>query len=110
MGKFQNTPHTKDGYNVSNCKDERERRVLEFLVPILNLDRGNRMTITLGNTIFGALSGDRKIDWGVVLREYIAKLCTGVGKTKPSCICPFLYHLYHAQDCMMAQEKQDYIV
>ena len=110
VGKFRNNPHTKDGYTVSDCKDARERRVLEFLVPILSPDRNNRMTIMLGNTIFGALSGDRKVDWGIAIRDYVAKLCRGVGKTKPSSICPFLYHLYYAQDCMRGREKQEYTV
>lgn len=35
-GKFRTKPHRNDGYKVTDCKDEREMRVLAFLVPILH--------------------------------------------------------------------------
>ena len=51
-----------DGFAVSECMDDRTRRVLEFLVPILYLEKPTRVIITVGNTIFSALSGERPID------------------------------------------------
>ena len=35
-GKFRNEADPKDGYPVRDCRDARERRVLEFLVPIVH--------------------------------------------------------------------------
>ena len=34
-GKFANPPHPKDGYFISECKDLRARRMLEFVIPII---------------------------------------------------------------------------
>ena len=73
-----------------------EHRVLEFLVPIMHLDKPTRVTRTLGNTIFGALEGDRPVDWAKIFMDLINRLVGGVGKTKSTPICPFLYHLYES--------------
>ena len=61
-GKFRNEADPKDGFPVRECGDARERRLLDFLVPIVHLDKPTRVTCTLGNTIFGALSGERIVD------------------------------------------------
>ena len=45
-----------------DCKDPRVKRVLEFLVPLLYPEEPTRVTITVGNTIFGALSEERPVD------------------------------------------------
>ena len=65
-GKFRNDADPNDGFPVRDCMNSRERRLLEFLVPIVHPDKPTRVTHTIGNTIFGALSGDRPVDWGVV--------------------------------------------
>ena len=61
-GKFFGRVYPKDGYAMVDCKEPRARRVLEFLVPLLYLEKPTRVTITVGNTIFGALSGERPVD------------------------------------------------
>ena len=61
-GKFSARVNPKDGFAVADCKDGRARRVLEFLVPLLYPKKPTRVTITVGNTIFGALSGERPVD------------------------------------------------
>ena len=78
-GKFRNEADPKDGYPVRDCRDERERRVLEFLVSIVHPDKPTRVTRTLGNTIFGALSGDRTVDWAIIFMELINRLVGGGG-------------------------------
>ena len=70
-GMFSGRVSPKDGYAVANCKDPRIERVLEFLVPLLYLEKPTRVTITVGNTIFGALSGERPVDWGVVVKDLV---------------------------------------
>ena len=57
----------KDGHAVSDCIDPRERRVLEFVVPILYPEKPNRVAKEVGNTIFEALNGGVKIKWGQVI-------------------------------------------
>ena len=98
----------KDGYSVGDCRNNRQRRLLKFLVPIVHPDKPTRVTITIGNTIFGALDGGREVDWGVVFRDMAQQLAKGVGKPKPTPICPFLFHLYEGQGLLSADEELDY--
>ena len=38
-GKFRTEADPKDGFPVRDCRDARERRLLEFLVPIVHPDK-----------------------------------------------------------------------
>ena len=78
------------------------------MVPIIHPDKLTRVTITIGNTIFGALDGGREVDWGVIFRDMAQRLAKGVGKPKPTPICPFLFHLYEGQGLLMADKELDY--
>ena len=66
-GKFRNAANPKDGFAIADYEDSRAKRVLKFLIPILYTEKPTRVTVTIGNTIFGALLGERKVDWGIVL-------------------------------------------
>ena len=70
-GMFSGKVNPKDEYAVADCRDPRVRRVLEFLVPLLYPEKPTRVTITVGNTIFGALSGERPVDWGIVVKDLV---------------------------------------
>ena len=87
-GMFSSCVNPKDGYAVADCKDPRVKRVLEFLVPLLYPEKPTRVTITVGNTIFGALSGERPVDWGVVVKDLVQRLLSGMGKSKATPISP----------------------
>jgi len=54
-GKFLNPVNTKERYAISDCRNDRHRRVLEFLISILYSEKCTRVTVTVANTIFGAL-------------------------------------------------------
>ena len=82
--------------------------MLEFLVPIVHPDKPTRVTRTIGNTIFGALSEERPIDWGKVFSELVQRLVGGASKSKPTSICPFLYHLYECKGLLTEEEETDY--
>lgn len=103
--KFAHSVDPKDGYPLKDCLIEREKMVLEFLVPILHPEKPNRVTITIGNTIFGALSGEREVDWGKVIGDMVHKLVGGVGKAKGSPLSPFLYHLYKHEGLLTPEEE-----
>jgi hypothetical protein len=60
---FRALPSPKDGYAIEDCIDARHKRIHAFLVPILYPEKPNRITVTMGNTIFGALNGGRKVNW-----------------------------------------------
>ena len=99
-GKFKTSINPKDGHTVVDCVDPRESRVLEFVVLILYMEKPSRVTLTVGNTIFGALSKVRKVNWRQVLQEVVGKLVSALEKGEPSSISPYLFHLYHRNECL----------
>ena len=107
-GRFMHQVDPKDGYSVGDCRNNRQRRLLEFLVPIVHLDKPTRVTIMIRNTIFGTLDGGREIYWEVVFRDMAQRLAKEVGKPKSTPICPFLFHLYEGQGLLTADEELDY--
>ena len=62
--KFKGEVDPKEGLHPANCQNPRERRVLEFLMPIHYPKKPKRITLTMANTLFGALSGVRPVNWG----------------------------------------------
>ena len=60
--KFQNPANPKDGFAIADCEDSRAKKVLEFLIPIIYPKKPTRVTVMVGNTIFGALLGEQKVD------------------------------------------------
>ena len=99
---FSGRVNPKDGYAVVDCKDSRAKRVLEFLVPLLYPEKPTRVTITVGNTIFGALSRERLVDWGIVVKDLVQRLLSGMRKSKATRICPYVFHLYHLQELLLS--------
>ena len=55
-GKFRAENDPKDWFYPVDCRNPRECRVIEFLLPILYPGKLKRLSITMANTIFGALS------------------------------------------------------
>ena len=107
-GMFSGRVNPKDGYAVADCKDPRVKRVLEFLVPLLYSEKPTRVTITIGNTIFGALSGERPVDWGILVKDLVQRLLSGMGKSKATPICPYVFHLYQSHELLLPAEKKEY--
>ena len=107
-GKFLHEADPKDGFPVRECRDAWERRLLEFLVPIVHPDKPIRVTRTLGNMVFGALRGERPIDWAKIFAELVNRLVGTADKTKPTPICPFLFHLYESKGLLTEDEETDY--
>ena len=107
-GMFSGRVNPKDGYAVADCKDPRVKRILEFLVPLLYPEKPTRVTITVGNTIFGALSRERPVDWGIVVKDLVQRLLSGMGKSKATPICPYMFHLYQSHELLLPAEKKEY--
>ena len=106
--KFSHMVDPKDGYPIRNCRDVRHRRLLEFILPIIHLDKPIQVMITIGNTIFGALDGGRLEDWRLVFQDLAQNLVVGARKTKSTSICLFIFHLYHNKDILTKEEDTDY--
>ena len=86
----------------------RAKKVLEFLVPILYLEKPIKVTITIVNTIIRALTGERKVDSALLIRNVIHKLISKVKKSKSPPICPYMFHLYHYLETMRGNEVNAY--
>ena len=106
--KFSARVNPKDGYAVAECKEARARRVLEFLVLLLYPEKPTRVTITVGNTIFGALSEERPVDWGQVMKDVVQRLFSGMGKSKATPICSYVFHMYHLHEVLLPVKKKEY--
>ena len=109
-GMFSARVNPKDRFAVSECKEARTRRVLEFLVPLLYPEKPTRVTITVGNTIFGALSGERPVDWRQVVKDVVQRLFAGMGKSKATPICPYVFYMYHTHKVLLPAKKEYRIV
>jgi hypothetical protein len=107
---FKELPNPKDGYSIEDCTDPRHRRMLAFLAPIIYPEKPNRITVTLGNTIFGALIGGRKVNWAKIITNLVIQLASKVGKSRTSPICPFLYHLYERKELLKPEEEKTWKV
>jgi hypothetical protein len=105
---FRALPSPKDGYAIEDCTDVRHRHVLAFLVPILYPEKPNRVTVTLGNMIFGALNGGRKVNWARIITNLVVQLVARVRKSRASPICPFLYHLYERKELLWVEEEKSW--
>ena len=98
----------KDGYAFSDCEDFCAKQVLEFLIPILYLEKPTRVTMTVGNTVFGALLGDQPVDWGLLIYDVVAWMVGLVSKGKPTMVCPFMFHLYKERHVFWSSELATY--
>jgi hypothetical protein len=103
---FKDLPSLKDGYSIDDCKDPRHKRLLAFLVPIVYPEKPNRIIVTWGNTIFGALNGGRKVNSARVITTLVVQLAAQVGKSRATPICPFLYHLYERKELLRPEEEK----
>ena len=84
--------------------------MLEFIVLIIYPDKLTRVTITIGNTIFGALDGGCPIDLGVSIPGISPEDSILGRQAKLTPICPSLFHLYYSRDNLTELEEIDYEV
>ena len=52
-GKFRGDVDPKEGLHPLNYRNPRERRMLEFLMPIPNSEKPKRISLNMANTLFG---------------------------------------------------------
>jgi hypothetical protein len=104
VGKFRTEQDPKDGFYPIDCRNPRDRRVTKFLLPILYPEIPKRLSITMANTLFGALSGKRPINWGRLIQELVEKSIPHIGK-KPSPLSRYILHLYQQNGCVNEAEE-----
>ena len=64
----------------------------------------------IGNTIFGALTKEREVDWALVTWDIVKRLYIVVEKSKASPLCPYLFHLYITYDATLPEDKKTYMI
>ena len=57
------------------------------MMPILSPEKPKRITFTVANTLFGALSGVRPVNWGLIIHDIIEQSLPLIGQ-EPSYISP----------------------
>jgi hypothetical protein len=62
----------------------------------------------MGNTIFGALNGGRKVNLARIIANLVVQLAAQVGKSRAFPICPFLYHLYERKELLRPEEEKNW--
>ena len=72
-GKFRGDVDPKEGLHPANCRNPRDRRVLEFLMPILYPEKPKRISLTMANTLFEALSGIRPMNWALLIHKIVGR-------------------------------------
>ena len=103
LREFKGEVHPKEGLHPANCLNPRERRMLEFIMPILNPDKPKRITLTMANILFGALFGVRPVNWGMLIHEVVSQAIPYICR-KPSYLSPFIMHLYAHYGCTTVEE------
>jgi hypothetical protein len=103
--KFSSRLDPKYGYFVKDCKDERERRMLVFLVPIFSSEKPYNITLTLATTLLLAYSEKKVVDWGSIIGELVYKLATNTKRGHPSYIGLFFFHLYAHGNLLTDEEE-----
>ena len=93
---------------MGDCEDFRAKQVLEFLVPILYPEKPTCVTITVGNTIFGALLGERLVDSGLLPSDVVQRMVALVKKGKPTIVCLYMFHLYKEHQVLLSPELVAY--
>ena len=70
-------------------RNPRERRMLVFLMPILNPEKPKRISLTMANTLFGAIFGVRLVNWGLLIHEVVGR---GHPQHRPETLLPLPLH------------------
>ena len=103
--KFSQRLDPKYGYFVKDCKDEREMRMLAFLVSIFGPKKPYNIIFTLATTLLLAYSEKKVVDWGNIIGEVVHKLATNTKRGHPSYIRPFLYYMYTHGNLLTDEDK-----
>ena len=73
-------------------------------MPIPYPEKPKRISLTMANTLFGALSEIRPVNWELLIHEIDGRAIPNIGR-KPSYLSPFILHLYKHFDCITPKEE-----
>ena len=102
--RFTSKMDSKYGYRIADCKDGKERRMLAFLVPILNPGKPSHVTLTMASTLLLALERKRVINWGQLIRDVVHRLAQAAKRSQPAYVSTYLFHLYYHASVLTVEE------
>ena len=73
-------------------------------MPIPNPNKPQQNSLTMVNTMFGAMTKVRPVNWGLIIHEVVGRALPIVGR-KPSFLSPLILHLYQHFDCITVEEE-----
>lgn len=106
--KFRVRPSGKDRLKIDNNKNDRETRLLWFLVPILSLDKPTTCTITLMKAIYESYSAKQVCGRHHIINEVVHKEFAKIGSKKGCHPAPFIHHLYAPYGVLTTREKEEW--
>lgn len=99
--KFLRSAHEHNEFGVEHCSNTEERRVLKFLVPILNPKKPTTITNKLLKAIFKCYHGNQVIGWELILEDVNFKEVNKVSNKKG---CPLAASL--SQPTLVPREEE----
>ena len=103
--KFFQWLDPKYGYFVKDCKDEREKKILVFLVSIFTPEKPYNIILIIATTLLLAYSEKKVVDWRSIIGELVHKLATNTKRGQSSYIGHFLFHLYAHGNLLTDEEE-----
>lgn len=93
-----------DDFKADHYINGREKPLLKFLVPFLNLEKVASATNKLLKAIFEFVYSNKVIRCKIILEDIISKGVKKVSSKKGCPLAPFLYHLYCQYKCLILGE------
>ena len=85
------------------------KEVVRICCSYFLLQGGSKSDCLVGNIVFGAYTGEREVDWALVMRNTVRRLLTKIGKSKPTPIYLYLLDLYIAHKVVFSEDKKIYM-
>lgn len=104
--RFKHGPSKKDRFGVDDCRNARERWLLEFLIPIFSPVKPTTCTSKLLRAIFGAYIGVRECGWGIILADVHYREWLKIGTKRG---CPLTaFANYSMYDILTKRERHEW--
>ena len=93
VGKLWTDPYPKAKLRPGDCRNPRERSMIEFILPILSPKRPKCSTLPWPTPCSVRCPEFALSNWGRIIQGYVEKSLPHIGR-KPSFLSPYILHLY----------------
>jgi hypothetical protein len=99
-------PSSKDRWKSSQCNHQELTEVLEFLVPLINLNKPKWMTIQVASAVVDCLINKTKISWAKVFKQSIQAQVEKLPIVPVTYLAAYCLNLYQANELLTKTEKK----